>query len=136
MKTKKEMENFTKYVMREAGTEAPSESFVTSVMGRVRNEVIASQPTVYQPVISKSAWILIIAVIVATSVFLLTGSSEISLDFLSFDINMSSWVEKINILSTIQISDLITISVFIFTVMVVLQIFFIMRYMSKRMRIV
>jgi presenilin-like A22 family membrane protease len=132
MKTKKELDNFAKYIMKEAGTESPSQTFVSSVMDRVKQEVVTSQAPVYQPVISKQAWLFIIAIFVVVSVALLTGTSELSLDFLSIDFNMNSWLDKINFLSAIQITDLITISVFVFTVMVLLQLFFIMRYMSKK----
>jgi hypothetical protein len=114
--------------MNEAGMEVPSSNFVNKVMERVQEEVATSQTPVYQPVISKRAWVMILAAFVICSVFLLTGSSEFTLDFLSFDVNMTSWVEQINIFSELQIADLITISILVFTLMVMIQLFVLKNY--------
>ena len=59
MSKKPEIDDFTKYVIKEAGLESPSSDFVLNVMNVVKKEEKLSAVLTYKPIISNFSWFII-----------------------------------------------------------------------------
>ncbi|NQV77723.1 MAG: hypothetical protein HQ490_05140 [Lutibacter sp.] len=144
MKPIKNIEEITKYIIKEAQVESPSNDFLNKVMDSVKLENQLSLSKVYKPLISKSAWLLIITVFVALSIFTLTGNSgnydlfsKVDVSFLNKipSINIFENISSINIFKNIHFSSTFTFSFLFFSILVMLQLFVIKNYFNKQNRI-
>lgn len=141
MKPIKNIEEITKYIIKEAQIESPSKDFLNKVMNSVKLESKRSLSKVYQPLISKSAWLLIIMVFFAFSIFMLAGNSENS--YLLSKLNVSFFnkitsikvfenISSINIFKNIHFSSTFTYSFVFFSILVMLQLLVIKNYFNKQ----
>ncbi len=141
MKPIKNIEEITKYIIKEAQIESPSEDFLNKVMNSVKLERKLSLRKVYQPLISKSAWLLIITVFFGLSIFMLAGNSENS--YLLSKVNVSFFdkitsikvlenIPSINIFKNIHFSSTFTYSFVFFSILVMLQLWVIKNYFNKQ----
>lgn len=137
----KNIEKFTKYIIKEAQVESPSQDFLTKVMDSVKLEKEKSLIKVYKPLISKLVWIIIITVFVALSIFMLTGNSGnydlfSKVDMSFFDkipsMNIFENISSINIFKNIHFSSTFTYSFVFFSILVMLQLFVIKNYLNKQ----
>ena len=140
MKTNKNIEKFTEFIIKEAVIESPSPNFLNKVMDSVKIESELSSSKVYQPLISKSVWILITTVFMTLLIFILTGTSfDFSLvsniDFSFFDrlssINIADKIPSIHIFENIHLSDTFTFSFVFFSMLVIVQLMVIKNYINK-----
>ena len=130
MNTKKNSDEFTKQLLKAAGTETPSAYFVNKVMENIHAENTAV--TTYKPVISKKAWFFIGIIAAALVFFILTGTNE-SPSFLS-EINFG-FLSKLNIFSVfkgLHFSTMFTYSFVLFSIFMLLQLVAIDKYVSKQ----
>jgi len=141
MKPTKNIEEITKYIIKEAKVESPSENFLDKVMNSVKLERKLSLTKVYQPLISKSAWLLISTVFFALSILILSANSENS--YLLSKVNVSFFdkitsikiletISSINIFKNIHFSSTFTYSFVFFAVLVMLQLLVIKYYFNKQ----
>jgi len=140
MKPDKNIEEITKYIIKEAQVESPSDGFLNKVMDSVKIESELSLSKKYEPLISKKVWVLIAVVFIALSVFLLTGTTEnynliSKVDFSLLDklpsINVFDTISSINIFKNIHFSTTFTLSFIIFSVLAVFQLYVIKNYYNK-----
>jgi len=140
MKPDKNIEEITKYIIKEAQVESPSDGFLNKVMDSVKIESELSLSKKYEPLISKKVWVLIAVVFIALSVFLLTGTTEnynliSKVDFSLLDklpsINVFDTISSINIFQHIHFSTTFTLSFIIFSVLAVFQLYVIKNYYNK-----
>ena len=141
MKPIKNIEEITKYIIKEAQIESPSEDFLDKVMNSVKLESKLSLTKVYQPLISKSAWLLMITVFFGLSIFMFAGNSEnsyvLSKVGVSFfdkitSIKVLENISSINIFKNIHFSSTFTYSFIFFSILVMLQLYFIKNYFNKQ----
>ncbi len=131
MKTEKNIEEFTKYIMKEANLEKPSDDFLNRVMHSVKMERELSLSKVYQPLISKPAWAAIGVGIIVLCVIILKGTSEDSLLIPNIDFTAFDKIASINLFERIQFSDTFTFSFVVFSFLVILQLAVIKNYFDK-----
>jgi len=140
MKTDKNIEEFTEFIMKEAAVESPSPNFLNKVMGSVKIENELSSSKVYQPLISKLGWIVITTVFMALIIFILTGTSSnfsigSGIDFSYFDklssINIADKIPLIHIFENIHFSTTFTFSFVFFSMLVIVQLMVIKNYVNK-----
>lgn len=132
MKTEKNMDEFTKYIMMEADVEAPSADFLNKVMDSVKLESKPSLSEVYKPLISKSVWAIITAAIIALSIFIVTGTSQNPTMFSTIDLDIFNKINSVNLLGRIHFSDTFTLSFVLFSIFVILQLVVIKNYFNKQ----
>lgn len=132
MKTEKNMDEFTKYIMMEADVEAPSADFLNKVMDSVKLESKLSSSEVYKPLISKSVWAIITAAIIALSIFIVTGTSQNPTMFSTIDLDIFNKINSVNLLGRIHFSDTFTLSFVLFSIFVILQLVVIKNYFNKQ----
>jgi len=132
MKTDKNIEEFTKYIMMEADVEVPSADFLNKVMDSVKLESKLSLSEVYKPLISKSGWAIITAAIVALSIFIVTGTSQNPTLFSIIDLDIFNKMNSVNLFGRIHFSDTFTFSFVLFSIFVILQLGLIKFYLNKQ----
>ncbi len=137
------LDEFTKKIFMESSLETPSFDFTDKVMANLPEFTMANASRVsplakkikYEPLISKKGWVMIaafIALLLITSYFpSAEGASEVVIDNWSkvksvFDFSLE--LPNISILN----SDVIAISVVLFTAYFLLEIFLLNNWMSKR----
>jgi hypothetical protein len=135
MKTEKNIEEFTKYIMKEANVEKPSADFLNKVMDSVKMESELSLSKVYRPLISKSAWAAIAVAFVALCIFILTGASQDSLLIPTIHFAIFDKIPSINLFERIQLSETFTFSFVLFSILAILQLVVIKNYFNKHNRI-
>ena len=132
MKPDKNIEDFTKYIIEEAQVEGPSKNFVNKVMDAVKLEKELSSIKIYKPLISKTAWVLIIGVFTVISVFMLTGSTQSSSIFSKINFTFLDKIPSINLFESIHFSNTFTFSFIFFSVLVLFQLLAIKNYFNRQ----
>lgn len=132
MKTEKNIEEFTKFVIKEASIEEPSADFLTKVMDSVKLENKLSVSKVYKPVISKSAWGVIAITFVFFGIFILTGVSQDSMKLPNINFSIFNEIVSTNLFGRIHFSDIFTFSFVLFSLLVILQLAAIKNYFNKQ----
>ncbi|MDX1828292.1 MAG: hypothetical protein R3342_01980 [Lutibacter sp.] len=131
MKTKKNIEYFTRYVIKESSIEKPSVDFVGKVMNRIDLERIPIYENKYKPLISKLGWIIISIVLILSSIYFwskkFSSSNYLSELNLSFSTNLS----LTKIFNEINIPSTFTFVFLFFTILVVIQLLIIKKYFDK-----
>lgn len=115
------LDDFTKKVMKEAGTETPSINFVSQIMDSIsteRNEVLA-----YKPIISRLNWFFIGGITAIISIYMVLNSSaniESRYSFL-----YETYLDKINSFYSVFVpgnsSSIVVISFLVFIIFVLIQ---------------
>ncbi len=135
MKPDKNIENFTKYIIEEADIDGPSKDFVNKVMKSVRLESEVSSIRVYKPLISKTAWAVIIAVFVISCIFVLMGPSGDSTIFSKINITFLEKLPSVNLFDNIHFSNTFTLSFMFFSILVLFQLYTIKNYFNRQYNI-
>jgi len=77
MSKEQKIDDFTKYVIKEAGLETPSSDFVLNVMNVLKKEEKASEIFIYKPIISNKTWFVIGLILTVTSIYYVLNSSTL-----------------------------------------------------------
>jgi hypothetical protein len=133
----KEIDVFIKKMVKEAGLESPSQDFTNKVFHQIQGISVQSPVTLYQPLISKKTWGILGILFLGIIGYLQYGStvkntlwlSGINTDFLSkFDI--------LAVLSNISLSETMSYSLVGLAFCLYIQLFFIKRYLDRRIHLV
>lgn len=132
MKTEKNIEEFTKFVIKEANVEGPSADFLKKVMDSVKLENKLSLSNVYKPVISKSVWAVIAIAFVFLSFFIFIGASQDSMKLPNINFALFNEIVSTNLFERIHFSDTFTFSFVLFSLLAILQLIIIKNYFNKQ----
>lgn len=132
MKEDKNIEKFTKYVIKEVGTETMSNNFLDDVMKSVKLESEKSRIITYKPLIPKSVWGLIIVLFIALAVFVFTGSTLNHYLLSALDFKVIDDISQIDLFKNIHFSKTFTFSFILFSLLVLVQLFVIKNYFNKQ----
>ena len=127
----KDLEKFVDNLMKQASLESPSPEFTTKLMSTVLSSEM-DKATVYKPLISKSAWFIILGGFVALiTSFLYSADSKADSFFKS-----TALVEKTDILlknlAVVKLSSISLYAVVLLIVMLFIQIVFLKNYFSSK----
>lgn len=126
----KNIEKLVNKMMSESVLESPSINFTSTVMSEVLS-VEKSKALVYKPVISRKAWLIIFASIIALFSFLLLNTkSEASA--INFDLSIFRFDKIFTSLPAFHISSMTTNVLLAAGIMLLIQIFFLKSYLNKR----
>jgi hypothetical protein len=132
MKTEKDIEEFTKYIMKEANVEEPSTDFLNKVMNSVKLESELSKTRVYQPLISKSAWAAIAVGFIVLCFIIITGNFQDTVLIPNVHFTLFDQISSINLFERIHLSDTFTFGFVLFSFLVILQLIVIKNYFNKQ----
>lgn len=129
---KLQLDAFIKKQIQEIPLESPSKDFTKNLMGILTKEE-TSKATQYVPLISKKTWFAIAAAIIVAIFFIPFQKQEggllekVSIDF--------SFLEKISLSGVFDgfvVSSTTFYGVLLFSIMIIVQIFYLKGYFSKR----
>lgn len=132
----KYLDDLTKKIIKDTPLESPSFDFTNTVMSQINN-LSDSMVTVYKPLISRTAWVLIGFVFLALILYVIFFSNQTetspsgwlnTIDFSQLSNNKLS-----NILSSFTMSKTFTYAFVLFGVMMCVQISFIKHHFNKRL---
>ena len=132
MKPDKNIEAFTKYVIEAAQIDGPSVDFVNKVMKSVKLEKEISSIKIYKPLISKTAWVVIIGAFTVLGVFMLTGSAQSTSIFSKINFTFLDKLPSVNLFESIHFSNTFTFSFMFFSVLVLFQLLAIKNYFNRQ----
>lgn len=131
MKTNKNLEDFTKYIIKESSIEQPSDDFVKKVMNRISLESNPIYDNKYKPLISKLGWILISLVLVFSSIYFWSKGFNKSNYLSGLNLSFLTNFSLIKIFNEINIPSTFTFVFVFFTILVVVQLLIIKRFFDK-----
>ena len=132
MKTDKEIDEFAKYIVKEASVEKPSEEFVNKVMDTIYLENTAVLNTSFKPLISNTSWFVIVLIFASVIGYLLNIETKLPAMFKFIDVSFFKNISSIEIFSKIHFSNTFTLSFIIFSIFVIFQLIVIKNYFNKQ----
>ncbi len=132
MKREKNIEEFTKYLMKEADTDSPSVNFVNKVMNIINLESSRGAIKAYKPVISITGWVFISLLIIGVCTFIFTGNFENPEILTSIDFSFFNNLPSINLFENIHFSDTFTLTFILFTILALIQLVAIKNYFNRQ----
>lgn len=132
MKREKNIEEFTKYLLKEAATESPSPDFVDKVMGTIKLESSKGALLDYKPIISKWGWVFIALLVIGLCTFIGTSNFENPAVLTSIDFSFLNNVTSINLFENIYFSKTFTLTFTLFTILVLVQLIAIKNYFNRQ----
>ena len=133
MKREKNIEEFSKYVMKEAKTNSPSKDFVANVMEVIETDFEAATGLKYQPLISKKGWLMVAVLFVAVCVFIYTGNFETPELLSSIDLSFLNKIPSFNLFESINVSNTFLVSILLFAIFAMLQLLTIKNIFNKQL---
>jgi hypothetical protein len=134
MKANKNIEDFTKFIMKEASLEVPSDNFLTEVMDTIQVKTLPVLK-VDKPLISKAGWVFISLFFVGVYSFVLFGTYESSSLLSNLDWSFINDLPSLNLLDRIHFSSIFNFSFIFFSILVILQLVVINNFVNKENRI-
>ena len=119
-------------MMHSSKREKPSMDFTANVMKNIEHAVIG-ETIVYKPLISKGAWLIIIAIVVGITAYLTLGNVQGVSWFDNVDFSTVSNNRLVNTLSGITISKTLTYAIGICGLLFFVQIPLMKYLMDKRL---
>lgn len=134
MKDDKNIEDFSKYVVKEAGLETPSSNFVFNIMSAVHKVEKINPAFIYKPIISNKSWLIIGVLLTAICSFFVLNSSNLILSKYSylFDSYVALAKDFYASFNSISLSPLTVLSFFVFTFFVLIQLIGIKNLFNKK----
>jgi hypothetical protein len=131
MKSEKELNDFTKYVLKEADLKSPSSSFVDNVMNKIDKEVSINSQFVYKPLISKKGWFIIFATIILASLAVIKNTQTTNTFLPSWELSFLEDAVKYFQFKEIKISKTFVICAVVFSTLMMVQVLGIKHFYNK-----
>lgn len=132
MEENKKLDDFIKKSVQEVGLEKPSLDFTDLVLSKIEVESEKSPAFQYQPILSKSTWFIILAMVAAIFGYVIFGNPNLENTMFSF--SQLNKMTAFNILGEIpspEVSNTFIYSFLIFTIFVILQVFMIKQRLDR-----
>jgi hypothetical protein len=124
------LENLVKKTMKSSPLEAPPSDFTSNIMARIN---VKSTTTVYQPLISKMGWMLILTTGIAYVVYLYVISAGEPNDwFKAVDFSTVSNNEIVNFFSELKLARITTYAMVVCGLMLCAQVPILKYFITKR----
>lgn len=131
MKQDKELNEFTKYIVKESELKSPSSNFVKNVMSKIEEEVSINTQFVYKPLISKKGWFIIFSVIVLATIAVIRNTQATSTYLSSWELSFLENTVNYFQFNEIEFSKTFVICSVIFSLMMMVQVLGIKHFYNK-----
>lgn len=131
MKQDKELNEFTKYIVKESELKSPSSNFVKNVMSKIEEEVSINTQFVYKPLISKKGWFIIFSVIVLATIAVIRNTQATSTYLSSWELSFLENTVNYFQFNEIKFSKTFVICSVIFSLMMMVQVLGIKHFYNK-----
>lgn len=129
----KHLDKLTERVFNDSALESPSHNFMDNVMAEI-HELTRNKVTIYKPLISKNAWVLIFSVLVAVIFWIVYTDYTYG----EFDLFNKLSLTEFSVsgifkgLSSFKLSDRFMYPLILFGIMLSLQMSFLKRYYDRK----
>ena len=132
-KEKNSFDNFIKKMVKETPVEKPSSDFSGNVMDVIRAIEVKNEKKVFEPLISKKVWLLIVSGIIALTAYLLKSGVHLNESYLS-KIDLSKVTNAISIESSYSftISNTALYGFVFLAIMIPIQIGYLKKYHDSK----
>jgi len=128
----KNIEQYVHAAIKETPLESPSHNFTANVMAGVL-AIAKSKATLYKPLISKTGWVLIFGVIIATVAYLiLNGVTQGGGQPWSFGPGVKNFIKSFSEVHLFQLSRITANVIVASAILMLLQIALLKNYLDKR----
>ncbi|MBJ7879418.1 hypothetical protein [Gelidibacter salicanalis] len=126
------LESVVEKVMKSSHIESPSSDFTKRVMAHVNTK---STATVYQPLISKTGWLIVFSGVIAfvIYIYMITGT-DTSKWFETIDFNVIATTDITNLFSKLKLEQVTSYAMLVFGLMLCAQIPILKYFIDKRQR--
>lgn len=131
MKQDKNIDEFSKYLIKDVELETPSSNFVSNVINTINTQKSKNTVLAYKPLISKLGWFFIAFSLIGLFTFFYISSAESLIKLPSFNLSFFNKLRAITIFEHIKLSKIFTFSFILFSVLVLFQFYYIKKYFSK-----
>ncbi|GGK59317.1 MULTISPECIES: hypothetical protein [Flavobacteriaceae] len=130
MKQDKNIDDFSKYLLKDVGLEKPSSNFVAKVINTINIENSKVSNVVYKPIISKIGWFFIAISFIGLMIVLYFSNTESIIQFSVIDLSFFDKLMAINIFENIKLSKIFSFSFMLFSLLVLVQLHFIKKILQ------
>lgn len=131
MRQDKNIEEFSKFIIKEAGTEVPSNDFVNNVINTIGFEISKSTVTIYKPLINKQTWLLIGVVLIGLGIYVFASIAESSIMLQTIDVSFLNRFNSINIFEKMKLPTVFVFSSVLFSILVLVQLTVIKKFLNS-----
>lgn len=132
MEENKKLDDFVRKSIKEVGLDNPSLDFTNLVMSKIQMDTERSAIFVHKPLLSKSTWFVIIAMVVAIFAYVIFGQPEQETTWLWFSkLNDLASFNLMGSMPNITISRTLTYGILAVTFFVWIQIFLLKKHIDK-----
>jgi len=131
MKQDKELNEFTKYIVKESELKSPSSNFVKNVMSKIEEEVSINTQFDYKPLISIKGWFIIFSVIVLATIAVIRNTQATSTYLSSWELSFLENTVNYFQFNEIKFSKTFVICSVIFSIMMMVQVLGIKHFYNK-----
>tara|TARA_R110001583_G_scaffold58714_4_gene174825 strand:+ start:1182 stop:1589 length:408 start_codon:yes stop_codon:yes gene_type:complete len=131
MRQDKKIEEFSKFIIKEAGTEVPSNDFVNNVINTIGFEISKSTVTIYKPLINKQTWLLIGVVLIGLGIYVFASIAESSIMLQTIDVSFLNRFNSINIFEKMKLPTVFVFSSVLFSILVLVQLTVIKKFLNS-----
>lgn len=129
----KQLDDFVKKVVKNAGLEAPSDDFTQSIMSKIAAQNEKSMVTRYKPLISKTSWLVLAGIAIFLSVYIIFGNSDLNISWIpSITELATNNIGIMNTLENLRLPNTLVYGLTGFTLFIYVQIAFLKKHLESR----
>ncbi len=129
----KQLNDFVKKIVKSTGLETPSDGFTQNIMSKIAAQKAKSTATVYQPLISKTSWLILATITLLLFAYVIFGKLDLSISWLpninSVVLNKIGFMEA---LSQIHLPNTAVYALIGLMLFFYVQIIFLKRHLESR----
>ena len=123
MEEDKKLDDFIGKSIKSVGLDKPSLDFTNSVLSKIQVESQTKAVFEYRPIISKSTWAIIFAIVVAIFTYVIFGNSDQGNTWFSFSqLNMVTSFNVLGKMSSFELSNTFVYGILVFTFFLLIQV--------------
>ncbi len=129
----KQLDDFVKKIVKSAGLETPSVGFTQNIMSKIVAQEAKSTVTVYQPLISKTSWLILATITLLLFAYVIFGKLDLTISWLpNINSEVLNKIGFMDALSQINLPNTAVYSLFGIILFFYVQIIFLKRHLESR----
>jgi hypothetical protein len=129
----KQLDDFIRKVVNHAGLEAPANDFTKNILSKIKLEKNKSTVTVYQPLISRTGWLIMAIFAVILFAFVIFGNLDLHIGWLpSFDQLVPNKIGFVDSFLQLRLPNTLVYATTGLVIFVYIQILFFKKYFENR----
>lgn len=132
----KRLDEFVKKVVGNASLESPSDDFTKNIISKIAVQETNSATTVYQPLISKTSWLVLAALTMFLLAYVIFGKFDLSISWLpNINTGVLENIGLMDVLSQIHLPNTTIYALIGLMLFFYVQIIFIKKHLDSRLEL-